>query len=144
MRGLKKRKEAADEEAKLALEEYESSLKQLGDTGKSGSSDKDAKNVPGGRRVFGAPEKVISGTRKKEKVNNYYGNSDSESDVEAAEDNTQHDQTGKSLKEMDIDPSLLREEFGCGHDSVLKVKYFFSSSLSNYGFLIVYLTQHSL
>ncbi|XP_057793654.1 uncharacterized protein LOC131010239 isoform X3 [Salvia miltiorrhiza] len=120
VRGLKKRKEAADEEAKLALEEYESSLKQLGDTSKSGSSDKDGKDAPGGRRVFGAPEKVVSVTRKKEKVNNYYGNSDSESDAEATEDNTQHDQTGKSLKEMDIDPSLLREEFGFSHDSVFK------------------------
>lgn len=30
VRGLKKRKAAADDEAKLVLEEYESTLKQLG------------------------------------------------------------------------------------------------------------------
>ncbi|XP_057808764.1 uncharacterized protein LOC131023240 [Salvia miltiorrhiza] len=124
VRGLKKRKEAVDEEAKLALEEYESTLKQLGDTSKLGSSEKDAKVAPGGRRVFGAPEKVVSVTRKKEKINNYYGNSDSESDAEATEENTRHDQTGKSLKEMDIDPNLLREEFGFSHDSVFKVNIF--------------------
>ncbi|KAL1542801.1 U3 small nucleolar RNA-associated protein 14 A [Salvia divinorum] len=121
VRGLKKRKEAADEEAKLALEEYESSLKQMGDTSKSRSSDKDAKGAPGGKMVFGAPEKVVNRTTKKEKVNNYYGDSDSESDADAnADDNTLNDHTGKSLKEMDIDPSLLREEFGFSHDSVFK------------------------
>ncbi|GFP81432.1 uncharacterized protein c57a7.06 [Phtheirospermum japonicum] len=118
VRGLKKRKEAADEEAKLALEEYESSLKQLGDQGASSSHDKGASS---GRMVFGAPKKVVKETRKKEKINNYYGNSDSEDDIEAEEDSVvERNQNDKSLREVEIDPNVLREEFGIGHDSVFK------------------------
>lgn len=114
VRGLNKKKEAADEEAKLAIEE-------LGDKSKSGSCDKDA---PSGRMVFG-PKKVVhetrNKTRKKDKLDNYYGNSDSESDVEAnADDITQHVPNGKSLEEPDIDSTLLREECGFSHDSVFK------------------------
>lgn len=129
---MKKKKEAAEEEAKLALEEYESSLNKLGDRSKPVKSDKVAA-APGGKMVFGAPEKVVNRTTEKEKVNNYYGNSDSESDAEAmAEDTTQHEQAGKSLKEQDIDPSLLREEFGFSRDSVFKVKIFVSFLYINY------------
>ncbi|KAL8482488.1 hypothetical protein ACS0TY_028602 [Phlomoides rotata] len=118
VRGLKKKKEAADEEAKLALEEYESSLMQLENKSAAASSDKDASS---GRKVYGVPKKTVKETKKKDKLNNYYGNSDSESDVEAKEDDaTQDDQTEKSLREPDIDPSLLREEFGFGHESVFK------------------------
>lgn len=139
---MKKKKEAAEEEAKLALEEYESSLNQLqlGDRSKSVKSDKDA---PGGRMVFGAPEKVVNRTIEKEKVNNYYGDSDSESDAEAkAEDITQHDQAGKSMKEQDIDPSLLREEFGFSRDSVFKVKICVSILFINSRFFLVHLIEY--
>ncbi|KAH6834031.1 hypothetical protein C2S53_004833 [Perilla frutescens var. hirtella] len=115
-RVLKKKKDAADEEAKLALEEDD-----LGDKSKSGSCDKDA---PSGRRVFGDSKKVVNETRKKDKLDNCYtNNSDSESDVEAnADDIAQHDQNGKSLEEPDIDHNKLREEFGFGHDSVFKIR----------------------
>ncbi|KAL3641454.1 hypothetical protein CASFOL_016422 [Castilleja foliolosa] len=117
MRGLKKRKEAADEEAKLALEEYES-LNQLGDKGASDSHDKGPSS---GRMVFGAPKKVVKKAIKKEKINNYYGNSDSEDDTEAEEDNVvEYNQNDKSIREIEIDPNVLREEFGIGHDSVFK------------------------
>lgn len=117
---MKKKKEAADEEAKLALEEYE----QLENRSAAGSSDRDASS---GRKVYGVPKKMVNETRKKEKLNNYYGDTDSESDVEAKEDDdTQDDQTEKSLREPEIDPSLLREEFGLGHESVFKVLYLFS------------------
>ncbi|KAK4413376.1 putative protein C57A7.06 [Sesamum alatum] len=118
VRGLKKRKEAADEEAKLALEEYESSLKQLEDQSASGSCEG---GVSSGRRVFGVPKKVVNETRKKVKSDNYYGNSDSEDDVETQEDIViENNQNDKSLREADIDPSLLREEFEISHDSVFK------------------------
>ncbi|KAI3464323.1 hypothetical protein Pfo_020986 [Paulownia fortunei] len=118
VRGLKKRKEAADEEAKLALEEYESSLKQLEDKSASGSHDRGASS---GRRVFGVPKMVVNETRKKEKSDNYYGNSDSENDVEAKEDDViEHNQNDKSLRETDIDPNLLREEFDISHASIFK------------------------
>ena len=53
VKGLKKRKQAADEEATIALDEYESSLKQLEDR-------TEAKSLKtgnlSGRRVFGAPK----------------------------------------------------------------------------------------
>ncbi|KAL0360031.1 UNVERIFIED_CONTAM: putative protein C57A7.06 [Sesamum radiatum] len=118
VRGLKKRKEAADEEAKLALEEYESSLKQLEDPSASGSCERGASN---GRRVFGVPKKVVNETSKKVKSDNYYGNSDSEDDVEAQDDIViENNQNDKSLREADIDPSLLREEFEMSHDSLFK------------------------
>lgn len=97
---------------------------QLENKSAAGSSDRDASS---GRKVFGVPRKTVNETRKKEKLNNYYGNTDSESDVEAKEDDdTQDDQTEKSLREPEIDPSLLREEFGLGHESVFKVLYLFS------------------
>ncbi|KAL0326381.1 UNVERIFIED_CONTAM: putative protein C57A7.06 [Sesamum radiatum] len=118
VRGLKKRKEAADEEAKLAVEEYESSLKQLEDPSASGSCERGASS---GRRVFGVPKKVVNETSKKVKSDNYYGNSDSEDDVEAQEDIViENNQNDKSLREADIDPSLLREEFEINHDSLFK------------------------
>ncbi|KAG8378493.1 hypothetical protein BUALT_Bualt08G0142900 [Buddleja alternifolia] len=117
-RGLKKRKEEAEEEAKLALEEYESSLKQLEDKSELGKSDS---GPVSGRRVFGAPKKVVNQTSKKIKSDNYYGNSDSENDVEAGEDNViEHNQNDKNLREADIDPNLLREVFEINHDSVFK------------------------
>lgn len=117
-RGLKKRKEAAEEEAKQALEEYDSSLKQLGDKSMSGSGDRDASS---GRMVFGVPRKTVNEKNEKPISDNYYGNSDSEDYVEAKEDVTENNQNDKSLREADIDLSLLREEFGINHDSVLKV-----------------------
>ncbi|KAL6568974.1 hypothetical protein OROGR_000699 [Orobanche gracilis] len=108
VRGLEKRREAADEEAKRALEEYESSLKQLEDQSASGGHNKSASN---GRMVFGGPKKVVvNETRKKEKLNNYYGNSDSENDVEA-EGVIEHIRNETSVREVDIDPNILREEF---------------------------------
>ncbi|PIN11413.1 hypothetical protein CDL12_15982 [Handroanthus impetiginosus] len=118
VRGLKKRKEAADEEANLALEEYESSLKHLEDKSASGSYDKSASS---GRRVFGVPQKVVNETSKTVKMDNYYGNSESENDDKAKEDDViEHNQNDKSLREADIDPNILREELGVNHTSVFK------------------------
>ncbi|KAL7118270.1 hypothetical protein ACP275_03G125400 [Erythranthe tilingii] len=119
VRGLKKRKEEADEEAKRALEEYDSSLTQLEDKNMSGSFDKGASS---GRRTFGIPKKIVSETSKKQKSDNYYGNSDSEDDFDAKEEDvTEHNQDYKSLREVEVDPNLLREEFGMSQDSVFKV-----------------------
>ncbi|KAL6512136.1 hypothetical protein OROGR_021733 [Orobanche gracilis] len=124
VRGLEKRMEAADEEAKRTLEEYESSLKQLegqsasGDHNKSGSS---------GRMVFGVPKKVVvNETRKKENLNNYYGNSDSENDVDA-EGVIEHIRNETSGREIDIDPNILREEFDNRQDFVIERAFAISS-----------------
>ncbi|KAG5567738.1 hypothetical protein RHGRI_003058 [Rhododendron griersonianum] len=118
VRGLKKRKEAADDEAKLALEEYESTLKQLGD---KTVQEKVKSGTTSGRRVFGAPKKKVEESSKKVKVDNYYGNSDSEDNLEAKED-IDAGQDGSSIfqKGVNVDLDLLREESEIGHDPVFK------------------------
>jgi U3 small nucleolar RNA-associated protein 14 len=119
VRGLKKRKEAADEEAKLALEEYESSLKQqLGD---KMVQEKEKSGSTSGKRVFGAPKKKVEESSKKVKVDNYYGSSDSEDNLEAKEDNDAgQDASNNFQKVVNVDPDLLREESEIGHDPVFK------------------------
>lgn len=67
----KKRKEAADEEARLAFQDYELSLKQLEDKNEVESENL---NVSSGRRVFGAAKKQVQDSRDKIKSDNYYGN----------------------------------------------------------------------
>ncbi|KAF5731438.1 putative U3 small nucleolar RNA-associated protein [Tripterygium wilfordii] len=78
VRGMKKRKEAAVEEAKLALKEYETSLNQLDDL----DSSKDSKigAAAGGRRVFGAAKHVPELSSKIE-VDNDYSDSDRDDDL---------------------------------------------------------------
>ncbi|CAJ1877442.1 unnamed protein product [Sphenostylis stenocarpa] len=77
-RGLEKRKEEAVEEANLAFQEYEDSLKKLENSG--GSEDLKAA-LTSGRRVFGPAKAQISGTSIKEKSDNCYEGSDSEDDL---------------------------------------------------------------
>ncbi|XP_075509334.1 uncharacterized protein LOC142545823 isoform X2 [Primulina tabacum] len=118
VRGLKKRKEAADEEANLALKEYELSLKKLDDKSELGGVDMD---VSSGRRVFGVPKKAVSESSKKVKSDYYYANSDGENDDEEREDEvTEHEKDDHSLRLSDIDPNLLRQEFEINHDYVFK------------------------
>ncbi|KZV33098.1 hypothetical protein F511_03364 [Dorcoceras hygrometricum] len=118
VRGLKKRKEAADEEANLALKEYDLSLKKLDGKSELGRCDMD---VPSGRRVFGAPNKAVSETSKKVKSDSYYANSDSEDGGEEREDKViEHEKDNHLLRSSDIDPNLLRQEFEINHDSVFK------------------------
>ncbi|CAA0809862.1 U3 ribonucleoprotein (Utp) family protein [Striga hermonthica] len=119
VRGLQKRREAADEEAKLALEDYESSLKQIQGQNVSAKHEKSASS---GRMVFGAAKKVVANeTKTKEKINNFYENSESENEDEIQDvDVGEHNQTDKSLREVEIDPNVLREELDIGQDSVFK------------------------
>ncbi|KAL3845670.1 hypothetical protein ACJIZ3_003073 [Penstemon smallii] len=118
VRGLKKRKEAAQEEANAALEEFESSLKELEDKGVTGSREIGSLS---GRKVFGVPKKAVIEKCKKVKSDNYFGNSDSESDVDLKEDEAfDHNGNNESLREADIDPNLLRDEFEINHDAVFK------------------------
>lgn len=118
VRGLKKRKEAADEEANLAVKEYELSLKKLDDKSELGGCDMD---VSSGRRVFGVPKKAVSETNKKVKSDSYYANGDSENDDEEREDEViEHEKDNHSLRLSDIDPNFLRQEFEINHDSAFK------------------------
>ncbi|XP_073275995.1 uncharacterized protein [Primulina huaijiensis] len=118
VRGLKKRKEAADEEANLALKEYELSLKKLDDKSELGGCDMD---VSSGRRVFGVPKKAVSKTSKKVKSDSYYTNGDSENDDEERDDEViEHEKDNHLLRLSDIDPNFLRQEFEINHDSAFK------------------------
>ncbi|KAK6937365.1 hypothetical protein RJ641_030873 [Dillenia turbinata] len=107
VRGLKKKKEAAYEEAKLALEEYETSLKQLDDTSEP---DNTKIGTASGRRVFGAAKKQATQPAKKIKRDIDYGTSDSEDDFKALESNEVDFDEGNDLqKVVKLDPVALRE-----------------------------------
>lgn len=114
-RGLEKKKEAAEEEAKLALQEYEASLKQPEDTNnlETGTSC--------GRRVFGAPKQQIQDSSEKIRSNNYYGNTDSEDDNETKEDvDVRHARKSYVRNDVTVDPSVLRDKSQIGHDDLFK------------------------
>ncbi|KAL3358506.1 hypothetical protein AABB24_015560 [Solanum stoloniferum] len=118
VRGLKRRKEAADEEAKLALEEFESSLKELEDKNEPKTQ---GTNILTGRRVFGAQKKQAPEPKKKATSDNYYGDSDSEGETDARENGINaHEENNISQREVHFDPNLLREESEINHDSLFK------------------------
>lgn len=117
VRGLEKRKEAANEEAKHALEEYESSLKQRDSKAAKGQKD----GISSGRRVFGAPQKQTEQANFKQRsdVDNY--GSDSE-DIIEENDNADagHVKHNNSQKDVNIDLDVLREGLDSCHDSVFE------------------------
>ncbi|CAN1353228.1 U3 small nucleolar RNA-associated protein 14 [Linum perenne] len=105
-RGLKKQKDAAIEEAKLTLQEYESSLNQLEDA--NGIEETGA--LITGKRVFGGPtQKVVALPTKKRKSNDDSSDSDGESDFEP-EDNIVDDRIDDRQKEVNVSYSLLNED----------------------------------
>ncbi|KAK4349078.1 hypothetical protein RND71_031833 [Anisodus tanguticus] len=119
VRGLKRRKEAADEETKLALEEYESSLKELEDKNEPKTQ---GTNIFTGRRVFGDKKKQAPEPNKKKVTSdNYYGDSDSEGETDARETGiSSREENNFSEREVHFDPNALREESEISHDSLFK------------------------
>ncbi|KAM1257364.1 hypothetical protein ACFX15_030720 [Malus domestica] len=124
VRGLKKRNEAAAEEAKLALEEYESWSNPLED-----SSGADNLNVgpPSGRMVFnGSKKKAPESSNKtktdnKMRTDNYYANSDSEDDLEPEENvDVENDRSSDFHKDVNISSALLHEDSQNHKDSLFK------------------------
>lgn len=116
VRGLKKRKDAAYEEAKLALQDYESSLKQLEEN--SGPSSPKI-STSSGRRVFGtATKQVQESSNTKTKLDIDDNNSDSGDEFEARESNDVEFE--KSEKVVNVDTVILREESEAAHDPVFK------------------------
>lgn len=116
---MKKRKEAANEEAKLALQEYDLSMKQLEDTS---GADISKASASSGRRVFGAAKPQIqrSSTRTKRDID--YGSSSGEDDFKTKENiDIGNERSNDSRKDADIDVNLLREESEIGHDPLFKV-----------------------
>ncbi|MBA0834423.1 hypothetical protein Goarm_006780, partial [Gossypium armourianum] len=108
VRGLKKRREEAIEEAKLALQEYE----QLEGTNDAENS-KPA--TASGRRVFGRANNEVPDSNKKTKtdnkmkMDNYYGNSDSEDDLEAKA-NVNIEGGKRNDVEKDVGPNYDRKD----------------------------------
>ncbi|KAM3345365.1 hypothetical protein P3S68_025074 [Capsicum galapagoense] len=93
VRGMKRRKDAADEEAELALEE----------------------------RVFGAQKKQAPEPKTKVTSDNYYGDSDSEGETNAREIGIGAcEENNFSGREVQFDPNSLREESEIAHDSLFK------------------------
>ncbi|XP_010259528.1 PREDICTED: uncharacterized protein C57A7.06 [Nelumbo nucifera] len=118
VRGLKKRKEAAYEEAKLVLQEYDSSLKQLEDTDELSSPKVDTSC---GRRVFGMAKKNSQESTNKKKSDNIVNNSDSEDDLEPKENvDVEHDKVRALHNDAHIDCDVLRQESGLDPDNVFK------------------------
>ncbi|KAI5311138.1 hypothetical protein L3X38_045605 [Prunus dulcis] len=124
VRGLKKRNEAAAEEAKLALQEYESWSNQLED---SNGADNAKVAPPSGRMVFNASKKEApessNKTQSDDKIrsDNYYGNSDSEDDFEPKENvDIREDRSSDLQNNGGINPVLLHKESKNHKDSLFK------------------------
>ncbi|CAL1409634.1 unnamed protein product [Linum trigynum] len=101
-RGLKKRKDEANEEAKLALQEYEAALGQKHDSA-------DTKTAAGnGRRVFGGPTQKVALPTKKKNLNDNSTNSDSEAEFEP-EENIVDERSDGRQKDVRVSYSLLNE-----------------------------------
>lgn len=115
---MKKRKEAADEEAKLALQDFELSLNQLED--KNNEESKDNK-ISSGRMVFGSFKKqAVVEARNEVKSDNYYGNSDSEEELDAKEGLEDEDQRKNSQRDAIVNLDCLREGCNVLHDSLFQ------------------------
>ncbi|XP_027353243.1 uncharacterized protein C57A7.06 [Abrus precatorius] len=117
-RGLEKRKEAAVEEANLALQEYEDSLKKVENSG--GSGDSKAASTSG-RRVFGTAKAPVSDTENRVKSDKFYGGSDSEDGLGISESGNIENGGGDLLhKDVKNDSFLIQEDIDVHQESVFK------------------------
>jgi len=119
---LEKRKEAAVEEANLAFQEYEDSLKKLENSG--GLEDPKAASTSG-RRVFGPAKAQISDTSNKVKLDNGYGGSDSEDDLGTSKGDNMVN-TGSDLLH-NKDSVVIQEDTDTHQESIFKVMAIFLS-----------------
>jgi U3 small nucleolar RNA-associated protein 14 len=117
---LKKKKEAADEEGRLAIQEFESSLMQLEDA--DGAEITKTGSVSG-RRVFGASKMQVIEPKNKIRSSSY--SSDSEAELEAEEDiDVGLGRTDDVQNNIDVNSVLLDVDANTPRDSVLKVMDF--------------------
>ncbi|KAK9945694.1 hypothetical protein M0R45_011193 [Rubus argutus] len=121
-RAFKRKNEAAAEEAKLALQEYESWSKQLGD---SGGVNNPKVGSPSGRMVFDGKEAPVSSKKtksdNKNRSDNYYGDSDSEDDMEPRENTDVGKYRNNDLmKDANTSPVLCQEDSENHKDSLVK------------------------
>jgi U3 small nucleolar RNA-associated protein 14 len=117
---LKKKKEAADEEGRLAIQEFESSLMQLEDA--DGAEITKTGSVSG-RRVFGASKMQVIEPKNKIRSSSY--SSDSEAELDAEEDiDVGLGRTDDVQNNIDVNSVLLDVDANTPRDSVLKVMDF--------------------
>lgn len=125
---MKKREEAAAEEAKLAIQEFESFSKQLNNS----ETENMNTETTSGRRTFGAMKKSAPKPKKKMESDNYYGDSDGEDDTEATEgaDDAGDDKNSSLIVDANIGSDILCEDSERHHTSVFKVGMFHSSFIN--------------
>ncbi|KAM6558358.1 hypothetical protein CsatA_027597 [Cannabis sativa] len=123
VRGMNKRNEAAAEEAKLALEDFDLLSKQL--EGSVGAED--VKTAPSsGRMVFSAAGKQGSKSNKtkldkKGNSDRFYDDSDGENNLEAEDDESNGNNESTDMhKEVSLDPSVLLEVSGADQNALFK------------------------
>lgn len=122
---MKKREEAAAEDAKLALQEFESLSKQLNN---SAETENVNTGTTSGRRTFGAMKKPAPEPKNKMKSENYYGGSDGEDDNEAREDVDAGDhKSSSSIVDVNIVSDIICEDSKRHQNSVFKVGMFHNS-----------------
>lgn len=119
---MKKRKDAAHEEAQLALQEYDSSSRQLEDLNGTDSLKQPSLS---GRRVFGVAKKQSQAVCNGSKANTNGKDHGSDEELEPKE-NVDSGNEGKfSLhKDVQVDPRLLLEESDIGLGALFKVQKF--------------------
>ncbi|KAK1316198.1 hypothetical protein QJS10_CPA05g00380 [Acorus calamus] len=117
-RSLKKKKEAALEEAQLAIQELDSSLKQLED---SNGAESPHLQPASGRKVFGPTSQQSQKSINKARPDNTARSSDSEDEFEIKEDaDLGREKNLGSDREVQIAPELLREETDVGQETMFK------------------------
>lgn len=121
---MKKRNEAAAEEAKLALEDFDSLSKQL--EGSGGAEDLNV-GPSSGRMVFNAAGKQASKPSKtesdnKSKSDRSYDNSDSDNDLEAEDNDYGGNNESNDLhKDVNVHPNVLSEASEVHQSGLFKV-----------------------
>ncbi|XP_050235654.1 uncharacterized protein C57A7.06 isoform X2 [Mercurialis annua] len=117
VRGMKKRKDEAVEEAQVALQEYKSSIKQLEDTG---GPENPKKSLVSGRRVFGAPKTQGTEPNHKIRSDNTHDNSDSEDDFRDKEDDIGLGRIIDAQQVVNINSAMFREDSEAQRDLMLE------------------------
>lgn len=117
-RAMKKEKEAAYEEAQLALQEYDSSMRQQDDLN---GTDSLKQGFLSGRRVFGVAKKQSQEVCNRFKADISGKDHDSDEEFEPKENVDMGNEEKVSLqKDVRVDPSLLLEESDIGQGALFK------------------------
>ena len=127
---MKTKKDAVDEEARLALQEYDDKLGKLEDASGTGIVEI---GTSGGRKVFGAPrapKKHNKPPTKRAERNNIYNSSDSEADFDMKDSKDEDSIENNELLVTKVEPgSLMEEPKVRQEESVLQVKQIFLFAL---------------